>query len=136
MFDRFKKISAVVALTLLIWAWAYLALEETMPATGTLNISPATQPDLFVSFDQQPVPVTLQLTVKGSPSQMSELKKRLRADDTDPQKERLEFFYDAKLDNHDAPGRYQLNLLTFSTQATSSRTWPFRSSNANRRPSP
>ena len=113
MFDRFKKICAVVALTILIWAWAYQALEETTPATGTLNISPATQPDLFVSFDQQPVPVTLNLTLKGSPSHISELKKRLRADDTDPQKERLEFFYDAKLENHDVPGRYPLDLLAF-----------------------
>jgi hypothetical protein len=117
MFDKFKKLSAVVALTLLIWAWAYLALEETMPATGTLNISPATRPDLFVSFDQQPVPVTLQLTLKGSPSQMSELKKRLRADDTDPRKERMDFFYDAELLNHSAPGRYPLDVLTFLNES-------------------
>ncbi len=117
MVDKVKKLSAVVALTLLIWAWAYLALEETMPAAGTLRISPATRPDLFVSFDEQPGYVNLQLTLKGSPSQMSELKKRLRSDDTDPQKERLEFFYDAELENHGTPGRYQIDMVTFLNES-------------------
>ncbi|MBE0537832.1 MAG: hypothetical protein IH624_19400 [Phycisphaerae bacterium] len=117
MVDMLKKLSAVVALTGLIWAWAYLALEETMPATGTLSISPATRSDLFVSFEEQPASLNIQLTLKGSPGQMNELKKRLRADDTDPQKERLEFFYDVELENHSAPGRYPLDLLTFLNES-------------------
>jgi len=117
MFTKMKKLSAVIFLTLLIWAWAYLALEETMPATGTLSVSTSTRPDLFVSFEDQPAPVNLQLILRGSPAQIGELKKRLRADDTDPQKEKLEFAYNTIAENDGAPGRYTLDLAAFLNES-------------------
>ncbi len=114
MADILKKLAAVVFLTMLIWAWAYLELEETMEQqNGTLDISPGIPQELFVSFESQPTPVSLKLTIEGPPSQIAELKKRLRASDADPKKERLDFLYDPASQNHSAPGSYDLNVVEF-----------------------
>lgn len=114
MADILKKLAAVVFLTMLIWAWAYLELEETMPPqNGTLDISPGIPQDLFVSFENQPAPVSLKLTIKGPPLQIAELKKRLHASDVDPTKERLDFLYDPESQNHSAPDSYVFDVLQF-----------------------
>jgi hypothetical protein len=118
MADILKKLAAVVFLTMLIWAWAYLALEEEMPLqNGTLDISSRIPQDLFVSFENQPAPVSLKLTIKGPPSQIAELKKRLRASDADPNKERLEFLYDAASQNHSTPGSHELDVVKFLNES-------------------
>ncbi len=113
MADIFKKLAAVVFLTMLIWAWAYLELEEDMDHTGRLYISPAIRQDLLVSFEDRPAPVSLKLTIKGPPSQIAELKKRLRASDADPNKERLDFFYNPESQGHSAPRSHELNVIEF-----------------------
>jgi len=117
MADKLKKLTAVAFLTMLIWAWAYLAVEETTQQTGTLDISPATRQDLFVSFENHTTPVSLKLTIKGPPLKIGELKKRLRADDSNPDKERLDFFYDPESRNHSVPGSYVLDVAEFLNQS-------------------
>jgi hypothetical protein len=106
MLDRFKKISAVIFLTLLIWAYAYLALEETITVTGTLNISPSRQ-ELLVGFADQQLPVNLQLAVKGPPKKITELKNYIRT------KGLPEFFYNAEMEQHSKPGLYPLDVASF-----------------------
>jgi len=114
MADILKKLAAVVFLTMLIWAWAYLELEDEMPPqNGTLDISPGIRQDIFVSFENRPVPVSLKLTIKGPPSQIAELKKRLRASDADRNKERLDFLYDPESQNRSAPDSYELDVVEF-----------------------
>ncbi len=111
MMDKIKKFSAVIFLTLLVWAWAYLALEDTIPSSATLNISPSTRSDLLVTFEDQQTPVNLRLALKGPPSRITELKKRLREDEVNPNKERLlAFYYNAATDGHSAPGLHSLDL--------------------------
>lgn len=118
MADILKKLAAVVFLTMLIWAWAYLELEETMDQqNGTLDISPGVRQDIFVSFESQPAPVSLKLTIKGPTSQIAELKKRLRASDADPDKERLDFLYDPASQNHSTPGSHDLKVVEFLNQS-------------------
>ena len=113
MADILKKLAAVVFLTLLIWAWAYLELEEEMEQTGRLYISQAIRQDLFVNFEDRSAPVSLKLTIKGPPVQIAELKKRLRASDADPDKVRLEFFYDPETWDHSATGSHNLDVVEF-----------------------
>ena len=116
MADILKKLAAVVFLTMLIWAWAYLALEETMDPlpTGTLDISPAIRQDLLVSFENQSGPVSLnKLEIKGPPSQIAELKKRLGASDDNPDKVRLEFLYNPESRGHLATESHELNIVAF-----------------------
>jgi len=118
MADRLKKLAAVIFLTMLIWAWAYLALEETMEQqAGTLDISPAIRQDLFVSFENHPLPVNLKLTIKGPTRKIAELRKRLRASDADPTKERLDFLYDPESQNHSTPGSYVLSVVKFLNES-------------------
>ncbi len=118
MADILKKLTAVVFLTMLIWAWAYLELEDEMPPqNGTLDISPGIRQDLFVSFEKRPAPVSLKLTIKGPPMQLAELRKRLRASDTDRNKERLDFLYDPESQNRSAPDSYELDVVEFLNES-------------------
>jgi len=81
MFDKIKKIAVVIFLTLLIWAWAYLALEEEIIQTATLDIAPPAGPDLLVSFDPDFIgtPVSLELRLKGSAAKVAELKRGIES---------------------------------------------------------
>jgi hypothetical protein len=119
MIDKIKKIAVVIFLTLLIWAWAYLALEEEFNQTATLTVS-QTSPDLFVSFDVD-TPVTMELKLKGSAAKVAESKRKLNARDTDPEKERLDFYYDAATEKQAQPGTYTLEVLSFLNSSTKMR---------------
>lgn len=111
MFERIKKFSAVIFLTLLIWAWAYLTIEKTVPMSATLSIAPS-RPDLFVSFEDQQTPVSLHLEIKGPPSKITELRRRIREEG-----EQLEFLYNADIENHSTPGLYPLDLASFLSES-------------------
>ncbi len=118
MADILKKLAAVIFLTMLIWAWAYLALEKEMPQqNGTLDISTGIRQDLFVSFENRPTPVGLKLTIKGPPSQIAELKKRLHASDDDPTKVELDFLYDPESQGHSTSGSHVLNVVKFLNES-------------------
>lgn len=124
MVDKIKKIAVVIFLTLLIWAWAYLALEEEIIQTATLDIAPPAGPDLLVSFDPDFIgtPVSLELRLKGSAAKVAELKRKLRADDTVPDKERLDFYYDAVTEKQAEPGTHTLEVLPFLNSSTKMRS--------------
>lgn len=121
MFDRVKRIAVVIFLTLLIWAWAYLALEEEIIQTATLDIAPSASPDLLVSFDID-TPVSLELRLKGSAAKVAELKRKLRADDTVPDKERLDFYYDTVTEKQAESGAHTLEVLSFLNSSTKMRS--------------
>lgn len=116
MIDKIKKIAVVIFLTLLIWFWAYQALEEEFNQTATLTVS-QTSPDFLVSFDID-TPVSLELRLKGSAAKVAELKRKLRADDTVPDKERLDFYYDAVTEKQAEPGTHTLEVLPFLNSST------------------
>ncbi|MHC5060651.1 MAG: hypothetical protein ACYTFK_06165 [Planctomycetota bacterium] len=115
-----KKIAVVIFLTLLIWVWAYLALERDFEHSATLYISPTTSPDLLVRFDRQ-TPVSLDLRLKGSAAKVAELQSKLNADETDPDKERLDFYYNVETVKQDKLGRHILNVLSFLNRSTKMR---------------
>lgn len=114
MFDNIKKITAVVFLTVLIWAWAYLATEQETTESGTLNISTTTSPNLLVDFGNvEKTPVAIRLTLKGSAAKIADLKKGLRLSETEKDKIRLEFFYDVEKEGQTQAGTYPFKLLDF-----------------------
>lgn len=110
--DKFKKLAVVVFLTLLIWAYAYLALEQTIESAGILDIAPPTNPELLVSFDVK-TPKSMILSLKGPASKIAEFRKRWRAAENDPTRERLDFYYDVEKANQDKPGTYTLDVFEF-----------------------
>lgn len=65
MADKAKKFAAVVFLTLLIWAWAYLSLERQVSMGGSIELSPAAGPEYLVAFKGGDTAFPLKLTFKG-----------------------------------------------------------------------
>ncbi len=113
MADKLKKLIIVVFLTLLIWAWAYLAQEEQSIESGTLSISPATSETLYVSFPGDTFSVPLEITFKGPTAKVAELQRRLHTEESEAASERLEFFYNVETEGNDTPGLHTLNILQF-----------------------
>jgi hypothetical protein len=117
MSDKVRTFLGVIFLTLLIWAWAYLSQEETRSFTGTLEVSPATDPGLLVTFTardgtpQSRITLTA-LNIKGAPSKISSLLKRFNLPQTDSGKERLNFYYNPLELGH-TTGTYTLNVLEY-----------------------
>ena len=118
MWDNIKKIIGVVALTFLIWTWAYLALEEEVSESGTLDISPATSPHLLVTFVDRNSPVPLKLNIKGSTAKIADFRKKLLLDQSHKDRETLEFLYNPQTENHDQPKTYSLNMLEFLNRSS------------------
>jgi len=67
MFEKFKKTAVVVILTLLIWTGSYLALEQNITRTATLDI--LSRPSLLVTFVNAERPIEIELTLKGPAGQ-------------------------------------------------------------------
>ncbi|HOK94861.1 MAG TPA: hypothetical protein PK052_03305 [Anaerohalosphaeraceae bacterium] len=117
MSDKVRTFLGVVFLTLLIWAWAYLSQEEKRSFTGTLEVSPATDPGLLVTFTGKEGATQTRITLtslnfKGAPSKISDLLKRYNLPQTDPDKERLNFYYNPT-DAGQTSGTYTLDILDY-----------------------
>ncbi|MBN1126289.1 MAG: hypothetical protein JXA82_14880 [Sedimentisphaerales bacterium] len=114
--DKIKKLAVVAFLTLLIWAYAYLALEETVQRTGLLAID-TTPPQYMVTFIDRDGPVNLDLILKGSASRVAEFKKRWRLAPEDPDKENLDFYYDIVRENAADVGPHTIDVFEFLRQS-------------------
>jgi hypothetical protein len=112
--DRAKKLAAVIFLTLLIWVWAYFALEEDTAEWGTLNISKDIPPNLLVTFvgEREP-PIPVRLTLTGPNSKIAELRRRLRGDSPNSKKISLDFYYNPQEEEQTEPGTHIWNVLAF-----------------------
>jgi hypothetical protein len=111
MISRIKKLAAVLFLSILIWAYAYMAQEETILRMATLDIGGGGRSDLLVTFDR-PTPIQLNLKIKGPASKVAVLKRRLLAPDTDQDRERLDFLYDPETERVQT-GTFSLNMLDY-----------------------
>jgi hypothetical protein len=77
---KLRKIAVVVFLTALIWIWADLALdqEESFPgATLTIGMS---RPSLWISFRDEPTVDINEIILKGSVSNISQVKNLINKD--------------------------------------------------------
>jgi hypothetical protein len=110
MQDWIKKILAVIFLTLLIWAWAFLSLEDKNTWVVTLKTAQAAASDYMVTYNNGQNQIdNLRLTLKGTPDKISELNQLYR-------NEGLEFFYDPKEFRHDVGGDFKLDLNEYFRQ--------------------
>jgi hypothetical protein len=107
MQDWIKKILAVIFLTLLIWAWAFLSQEAENTWVVTLKPAPAALPDFMITFsDGQNQVDNLRLTLKGTPGKISELNQRIR-------NEKPEFYYNPKEFGHNTDNDYRLDMTEY-----------------------
>jgi hypothetical protein len=117
MSDKLKKILAVIFLTLLIWAWAYMSLAKSETFTGTLEVSPSADPSLLVTLtspkSSPQIEISLtSLNFKGAPSRISDLSKLNNRPLSDQTRERLNFYYDPAKHGGVA-GDYSLDILDY-----------------------
>jgi hypothetical protein len=117
MSDKLSKFLIVIFLTLLIWAWAYMSLEDTKTFTGTLEVSPSADQRLLVTLafgdgaPQTKIPLA-SLNFQGAPSRISELEKRYSLPLDNPNKERLDFYYDPA-EHGGTGGSYKLSIQEY-----------------------
>lgn len=103
------KVAIVLFLTVLIWVWADLALDETPPARRARITVVEPSEELWVSFSQAPH-VDAEVTLSGPHSAFNELGRILKQQ---PVSNRLDFAFDASTEQMDQPGGHKLQLLDF-----------------------
>lgn len=109
---KFGKIAIVVSLTVLIWVWADLALDETPPARKvTIIVDEEADKELWVSFSEKPQ-IEIQVTLSGPHSAFVALDNRLRAKGTG-----LEIRFNAAKESIIASPGGSLKVLDFLQKA-------------------
>jgi hypothetical protein len=109
---KYGKIAIVIFLTVLIWVWADLALDELFPVSNVpITISKSTNRALWVSFVDEneslvPVYTVKSIVLKGSASRTSEVDRKLKTGSL-----QLDFFLDAEQEGMDKSGKYPLDVL-------------------------
>lgn len=118
MSDKMNKILVVVLLTVLIWAWAFMSQEEEHDFTGTLEVSPSTDPSLLVTFTlggsnpQTKIPLN-PIVLKGTPTRIADLQKRYRLPLNHQDREQLNFFYNPQEQGRTTEGTFTLDLIEY-----------------------
>jgi len=104
---KYGKIAVVIFLTVLIWVWADLALDEESPdKPATIVVDESANPKLWVSFNQASS-ADIKITLSGPHAAIADISRKLRKEG--PKK----FNFDAAQEKMDKPGDYSLSLLAF-----------------------
>ncbi|MBA7606179.1 hypothetical protein ES703_13320 [subsurface metagenome] len=104
---KYGKIAVVIFLTVLIWVWADLALDEILPdRPATLVVDESANPKLWVSFSQA-LSADIKITLSGPHAAIADVSRKLRKG------EGIEFNFDAAQEKMDKPGDFSLSLLAF-----------------------
>lgn len=104
---KFGKVAIVVFITVLIWVWADLALDEELPVTNAAINVVNSNPKLWVSFDKAPSFAIEEMTLKGPLRKIAEISKMLE------QGQGLKIEFDAAKEKMNEPSTYSLTLLPF-----------------------
>jgi len=110
---NYGKILLVIFLTVLIWVWADLALDEehTIPSI-TISVAKSTDMSLWVSFNEEPAVSVDNVMLKGPASKIRDVRRRLNDGSLI-----LRFFLDAGQKGMVNPGEYPLDVLSFLRQS-------------------
>jgi hypothetical protein len=103
---KFGKIAIVVFITVLIWVWADLALDEVLQVySATISIV-RSNPQFWVSFDDASSVTIEQIVLKGPLRKIAEMRRKL-------EEEGLKIDFDAAKEKMNEPGSYPLPLFPF-----------------------
>jgi len=110
---NYGKILLVIFLTVLIWVWADLALDEKLPvSSATISVARSTNPNLLVSFDDEYSVSISNIVLKGPVARITDTRQKLNDGSLV-----LEFFLDAEQEGMVNPGEYPLKVLNFLKQS-------------------
>ena len=106
---NYGKILLVIFLTVLIWVWADLALDDELPVSGaTISIAKSTNPNLWVSFNDESFVSIDNIVLKGPASRIGNARRKLNDGSLV-----IEFFLDAEQEGLTDPGKHPLDVLAF-----------------------
>ena len=109
---NYGKIMAVVLITVLIWVWADLALDEEFSVSGgTISMAKSTRPNLWVSFNDEPSVSINKIVLKGPASKTADAKRKLKEGSLI-----LEFFLDPQQEKAMLSPN-ELDVVTFLRQS-------------------
>jgi len=74
---KYGKIAVVIFLTILIWVWSDLALDEKLPVSNARIIVAKSSPNLWVSFNDKPSVSIDEIVLKGPASKIPDVGRRL-----------------------------------------------------------
>jgi hypothetical protein len=105
---KLSKIMIVVFITVLIWVWADLALDETLPdKSAVVVVDESVARQFWISFDQSPS-ADIKITLSGPHTAVTTMDMELRK-----RQKSLEFVFNAVQEQMDRPGVHSLKLLDF-----------------------
>jgi hypothetical protein len=101
---KISKIAIVIFLTVLIWVWADLALDETLSVSGAVITVDESTPNRWVSIGGRvSVPID-NIMLKGPASKIAEVRRKIR--DRAPNAPSFEFFLDTEQAGMAEPNEY------------------------------
>lgn len=104
---KYGKIAIVIFLTILIWVWVDLALDEEFTAPkAAINV--AFSPNLWVSFDNKPSASIDNIVLKGPLQKINEVRRKLNDGSL-----ALDFFLDPVREEMTTTGSHTLTVLDF-----------------------
>lgn len=104
---KYSKITIVIFLTVLIWVYADLALDETHPVSGAISVGES-RPSRWVTFGGKASISIDNILLKGPAAKITKVKQKL--------KDRLpsfEFFLDPEQEGMVEPNEYPLDVQSF-----------------------
>jgi len=105
---KYSKIAIVIFLTVLIWVWADLALDETLPVPGATIIVAESSEDLWVSFGGKASTSIDNIVLKGPASKIADIKRDLNESSL-----KLKFNLNPQWQGITTAGSHTLNVLDF-----------------------
>jgi hypothetical protein len=105
---KYSKIAIVIFLTVLIWVWADLALDETVSVPGATIIIAESSADLWVSFGTKASISIDNIVLKGPASKIADIKRELNDGSL-----KLKFSLYPEWQGITTAGPYTLNVLDF-----------------------
>jgi hypothetical protein len=108
-----SKILVVVILTVLIWVWADLALDEEFTVSNArISVAKSINPSLWVTFDGRPAVSLEKVVFKGSARKIADARQRVNQGKFIP-----EFYFDPEHERMTAPGEHAFNVIGFLKSA-------------------
>jgi len=106
---NFSKILATVILTVLIWVWADLALDEEFAISNArISVAKSINPTFWVTFDGQPVVSLEKVVFKGSARKIADARQQINQGKFVP-----EFYFDPEHEKTTGPGEHPFNVAGF-----------------------
>lgn len=105
---KFSKIAIVIFLTVLIWVWADLALDESVSVPGATITITESNPTFWISFDGKASTSITNLVLKGPASKIADIKREI----TDSSL-KLNFSLNPGWEGIATAGSHTLNVLDF-----------------------